>query len=56
MRFHSIYNWGYAPIRNNSAREHPLMLPYEELADFEQEKDDYAWELLGSMAESLKKQ
>lgn len=55
MRFHSMYNWRYAPQRNNPAREHPLMLPYEELADFEQEKDDYAWELLESLACKLDK-
>lgn len=56
LRFHSMYNWRYAPQRNNPAREHPLMLPFAQLSLNEQEKDDYAWELLGSMAENLKKQ
>lgn len=53
MRFHSIYNWRYAPQRNNSAREHPLMLPYDALSPSEQCKDDYAWELLAQLADRL---
>lgn len=53
MRFHSMYNWRYAPVRNNPAREHPLMLPYAELAPSEREKDDYAWELLDNLADKL---
>lgn len=55
MRFHSIYNWRYAPQRNNAAREHPLMVPYEDLAPSEQAKDDYAWTLLEELAEKLSK-
>ena len=50
MRFHSMYNWSYAPVRNNSAREHPLMLPYGYLTPEEQAKDDFAWELLNRLA------
>lgn len=50
MRFHSMYNWSYAPVRNNSAREHPLMLPYGDLTPEEQAKDDFAWELLNRLA------
>lgn len=46
MRFHSLYNWRYGPVRNNEARIHPLMVPYEELAPEEQRKDDFAWELI----------
>lgn len=53
MRFHSMYNWSYAPVRNNPARKHPLMLPYEELSPAEQEKDDYAWTLLDQLARQL---
>ena len=51
MRFHSMYNWSYAPVRNNSAREHPLMLPYGDLTPEEQAKDDFAWELLNRLAD-----
>jgi len=49
MRFHSLYNWRYGPVRDNAARIHPMMLPYDRLAPEEQRKDDYAWELLGEM-------
>lgn len=56
MRFHSVYNWQYAPVRNNPHREHPLMQPYEALTVSEQEKDDFAWELLESLAGNLDKQ
>lgn len=56
MRFHSMYNWCYSPVRNNAAREHPLMLPYENLAPDQQVKDDYAWELLNQLAYRLEKE
>jgi len=47
MRFHTIYNWRYSKVRDNALRRHNLILPYEELALSEQEKDDDAWLLLG---------
>ena len=50
MRFHSLYNWRHSPTRNNAAREHPLMVPYEALSVPDQRKDDFAWELLASLA------
>lgn len=46
MRFHELRNWTWAPTRNNEAREHPLLCRFEELSPAEQEKDDYAWEIL----------
>lgn len=52
MRFHSLYNWRYGPVRNNPARIHPLMVPYEELSPEEQRKDDFAWELILDLAET----
>ena len=52
MRFYSLYNWSSGP-RDNAFRQHPLMLPYDELDPVEQAKDDYAWQLLGQMAEQL---
>ena len=53
MRFHSFYNWRYAPVRDNGARCHPSMLPYEQLSAEEQAKDEYAWQLLASLAKEI---
>lgn len=50
MRFHGLYGWRYAENRDNAARLHPLMVPYEALSPEERIKDDYAWELLGQLA------
>ncbi|MBQ6621819.1 MAG: ion transporter [Mogibacterium sp.] len=47
VRFHRMYNWKYASERDNAMRLHPLLIPYEELPEEEQRKDDYAWEMLG---------
>ena len=47
QRFHLMFNWSYDPVRNNALRHHPLLLPYEELSPSEQQKDSYAWEMLG---------
>lgn len=51
VRFHSMYNWNYAPVRNNTLRQHPLMVPFDNLSEAEQVKDDYAWELIETLAE-----
>lgn len=48
--FHALYNWRYAPERNDAAREHPMMVPYEQLSEPERRKDDYAWQLLSAFA------
>ena len=55
MRFHSMYNWRYGSVRNNTTREHPLMVPYEALAPCDQAKDDHAWTLLDELAHQLNK-
>jgi hypothetical protein len=52
MRFHFMNNWRYAEKRNNAARLHPLLLPYEQLSPEDQAKDDFAWELLKSLSDS----
>ena len=49
-RFHVLHNWRYAPQRNNSRREHPLLLPFDALPPEEQVKDDFAWEMLDTLA------
>ena len=51
LRFYLMYNWEYAPRRDNALRRHPMMVPYRELSREEQEKDTYAWELLKRFAE-----
>ena len=51
MRFYQMYNWQYAPIRDNALRHHPLLLDYWELSPEEQRKDAYAWEMLGRLGE-----
>ena len=50
LRFHSLHNWQYAPVRDNSARKHPCILPYEQLSDAEKAKDDLAWQQLEQLA------
>lgn len=46
MRFHSLHNWQYAPVRDNSRRKHPSIVPFEQLNDAEKAKDDLAWQQL----------
>ena len=45
-RFHIVNNWRYAKTRNDSQREHNLLLPFEDLPADEKVKDSYAWESL----------
>ncbi len=51
MRFYQMYNWQYAPKRDNALRRHPLLVDYEDLRPEEQKKDAYAWEMLGRLGE-----
>ena len=51
MRFHSLYNWQFGEQRDNHARIHPSMRPWEELTEAEKERDAYAWQLLAMEAE-----
>jgi hypothetical protein len=52
--FHTLYNWCYAPVRNNAARNHPLMVPFEALDESERLKDDNAWLLLHALVNQEK--
>lgn len=53
LRFYTFYNWSYGAMRNDFAREHPMLCDYQEL-NWEQKRErDAAWELLGSMKEEL---
>lgn len=49
LRFYQYYNWRYAPVRDDKARLHPSLLPYEALPEEAQQKDDYAWQMLGRL-------
>ena len=49
MRFLQMYNWRYAPKRDNAQRLHHLLIPFEQLSDEEKRKDDFAWELLSRL-------
>lgn len=53
MRFHWIHNWSYGPKRNNEARIHHLLCPFDDLPYEEQIKDDYAWDILGKIGNEL---
>ncbi len=55
VRFHLMNGWSYAPVRNNIARQHPLLVPYRELSVPDREKDDYAWEILKVLSEAPNK-
>lgn len=47
--FHTLYNWRRAAARDDEARRHPLLVPYDELDEAERRKDDNAWALLGAL-------
>ena len=51
MRFHYMNNWRYAPVRDNAARRHPLLTPYDRLSEEDRRKDDYGWELLKALSD-----
>lgn len=42
-RYHYMNNWQYAPVRNNARRQHPLLIPYQELRQQEENKDVDTW-------------
>lgn len=46
LRVYLLYNWRYAPVRDDSRRLHPLMRPYGQLPEEERVKNDGPWEIL----------
>ena len=49
MRFHLLYNWRYGPEKDSLKRTHPCIIPYDSLSQEEREKDDSAWQQIGSL-------
>lgn len=50
-RFHYLHNWRYGPKRDDAARLHPSLVPFNDLSEAEQEKDWWAYSaLLGEEA------
>lgn len=56
MRFHLLHNWRYGPQRSDRDRLHPMLLPFDQLTEAEQAKDDYAWTLIRSLGDALKEE
>ena len=53
LRFYTFYNWNYGPVRDDTARQHPMMCPYAELTPEQKVERDASWELLGSIFAEL---
>ena len=52
-RFYTFYNWSYGPVRDDIARQHPMLRPYEELTPEQKRERDAAWELMGRISAEL---
>ena len=50
LLFYALYNWHYAPVRNNAARAHNLMLRYDSLSAADRQKNDGPWQLLRALS------
>ena len=53
LRFYIFYNWSYGPVRNDAARQHPMLCQYEELSPEQRKERDAAWELMGNISAEL---
>lgn len=49
LRFYIFYNWSYGPVRDDAARQHPMLCQYEELTLEQRKERDAAWELMGNI-------
>lgn len=54
LRFYSLYNWRYDPVRDDAGRRHPCVAAYAQLSEQERAKDDYAWMQLEQLAKDAK--
>lgn len=50
MRHHYYYNWEYAPVRDDSNRKHPLMVPYDQLSELQKPKDEDPYAMIPELA------
>lgn len=53
LRFYTFYNWSYGPVRDDEARQHPMLCPYEKLTSEQKQERDAAWELMGNISVEL---
>lgn len=53
LRFYIFYNWSYGPVRDDAARQHPMLCQYEELTLEQRKERDAAWELMGNISVEL---
>ena len=53
LRFYIFYNWSYGPVRDDAARQHPMLCQYEELTSEQRQERDAAWELIGNISVEL---
>ena len=53
LRFYAFYNWSYGDVRDDDARQHPMLCAYNELTLEQKKERDAAWEILGNIAEDL---
>ncbi len=53
LRFYIFYNWSYGSVRNDAARQHPMLCRYEELSPEQKKERDAAWELMGNISAEL---
>lgn len=53
LRFYIFYNWSYGPTRDDEAKQHPMLCPYEELTPEQRKERDAAWELMGNISVEL---
>lgn len=55
LRFYIFYNWSYGPVRDDAARQHPMLCQYEELTKDQRKERDAAWELMENISIELER-
>lgn len=53
LRFYIFYNWSYGPVRDDTAKQHPMLCSYEELSPEQKRERDAAWEIMGNISAEL---